>query len=50
MAKLYRKEILKEPELPGGFIALGDIKGASLGGIAPAPKVEVKEDELVAGD
>ena len=51
MAKLYRKEILKEPEMPGGFIALGDIGG--LGGIKPAaPKqeVEVKNDELVAGD
>src|ERR1700761_6090366 len=49
MAKLYRKEILKEPELPGGFVALGEIGG--LGGIkpaAPAPEVEVKNDELVA--
>jgi hypothetical protein len=29
MAKLYRKEILQEPDLPGGFIALGDIKPAA---------------------
>ena len=54
MAKLYRKEILKEPELPGGFVALGEIGG--LGGIkpaaAPAPKVEVVNniEETVAGD
>ena len=57
MAKLYRKEILKEPEMPGGFIAIGDIGG--LGGIKPAAapvasNVEVvntiKDNELVAGD
>jgi hypothetical protein len=58
MAKLYRKEILKEPEMPGGFVAIGEIGG--LGGIkpaAPAPaasNVEVvnmiNKDELVAGD
>jgi hypothetical protein len=43
MAKLYRKEILKEQEQPG-FVALGEIKAAA------APAVEVKNDELVAGD
>ena len=43
MAKLYRKEILQEPDMPGGFIALGDIKPAS----APAP---VQVEETVAGD
>jgi hypothetical protein len=53
MAKLYRKEILKEPELPGGFVAIGEIGG--LGGIkpaAPASKVEVvsRIEETVAGD
>ena len=37
MAKLYRKEILQEPELPGGFVAIGEIGGlGSLGGIKPA--------------
>jgi len=53
MAKLYRKEILQEPELPGGFVAIGDIGG--LGGIkpaAPVSKVEVVSsiEETVAGD
>jgi hypothetical protein len=55
MAKLYRKEILKEPELPGGFVAIGEIGG--LGGIKPAApvassKVEVVSsiEETVAGD
>jgi hypothetical protein len=54
MAKLYRKEILKEPELPGGFVAIGEIGG--LGGIkpaaAPASNVEVVNsiEEPVAGD
>src|SRR5207245_9094933 len=54
MAKLYRKEILKEPELPGGFVAIGEIGG--LGGIkpatTPAPKAEVVNniEETVAGD
>jgi uncharacterized radical SAM superfamily Fe-S cluster-containing enzyme len=54
MAKLYRKEILKEPELPGGFVAIGEIGG--LGGIkpaaAPASNVEVVNsiEETVAGD
>ncbi|HVG26719.1 MAG TPA: hypothetical protein VM865_03855, partial [Acidobacteriaceae bacterium] len=43
MAKLYRKEILKEPELPGGFVALGEIKPA-------ATPVQAKEEDLVAGD
>ncbi len=41
MAKLYRKEVLKEPDMPGGFVALGEIKAA-------APKVE--KEEPVAGD
>jgi 7,8-dihydro-6-hydroxymethylpterin dimethyltransferase len=40
MAKLYRKEILQEPDAPAGFISLGEIKAA------PAPKVE----ETVSGD
>jgi 7,8-dihydro-6-hydroxymethylpterin dimethyltransferase len=53
MAKLYRKEILKEPELPGGFVAIGEIGG--LGGIKAAAsvnKVEVVSniEETVAGD
>jgi hypothetical protein len=56
MAKLYRKEILKEPEMPGGFVAIGEIGG--LGGITPAAPVNntaqvvtsIKDDELVAGD
>jgi uncharacterized radical SAM superfamily Fe-S cluster-containing enzyme len=53
MAKLYRKEILKEPELPGGFVALGEIGG--LGGIKPAAPVSKAEvvsqiEETVAGD
>ncbi len=39
MAKLYRKEILKEPELPGGFVALGEIKAA-----------KAEDKDLVAGD
>jgi hypothetical protein len=42
MAKLYRKEILQEPDAPAGFISLGEIKPAA----APAPKIE----ETVAGD
>ena len=66
MAKLYRKEILQEPELPGGFVAIGDIgglgsgtgssTGSSMGGIKPAPaqNVEVvnaiRDEETVAGD
>jgi hypothetical protein len=40
MAKLYRKEILKEAEQPG-FISLGEIKAA------PA---KVESEETVAGD
>jgi len=56
MAKLYRKEILKEPELPGGFVAIGDIGG--LGGITPAAPVKstaqvvtsIHDEETVAGD
>jgi hypothetical protein len=43
MAKLYRKEILKEQEQPG-FIALGEIKAA------PAPASKVEDKDLVAGD
>ena len=57
MAKLYRKEILKEPELPGGFVAIGEIGGLGSGmaGIkpaAPVSKVEVVSniEETVAGD
>ena len=48
MAKLYRKEILQEPDAPAGFISLGEIKPA-----APvASKVEVVQniEETVAGD
>jgi 7,8-dihydro-6-hydroxymethylpterin dimethyltransferase len=41
MAKLYRKEILQEPDAPAGFISLGEIKPA-----APVAKVE----ETVSGD
>jgi hypothetical protein len=52
MAKLYRKEILKEPDAPAGFISLGEIGG--LGGIKPAtaPKAEIVSniEETVAGD
>ena len=44
MARLYRKEILQEPEI-AGFVGIGEIKAA-----APASNVEVKTDELVAGD
>src|ERR1700761_1415377 len=42
MAKLYRKEILKEPEI-AGFVSLGEIKP-----VAAAPAA--KEEDLVAGD
>jgi hypothetical protein len=42
MAKLYRKEVLKEAEVPG-FISLGEIKAA------PAP-AKVESEETVAGD
>ena len=53
MAKLYRKEILQEPEAPAGFVAIGEIGG--LGGIkpaAPTSKAEVVNniEETVAGD
>jgi hypothetical protein len=41
MAKLYRKEILQEPDAPAGFISLNEIKPAA----APA-----KVEEAVAGD
>jgi uncharacterized radical SAM superfamily Fe-S cluster-containing enzyme len=40
MAKLYRKEILQEPDAPAGFISLGEIK----------PAAPVKTEETVAGD
>ena len=40
MAKLYRKEILKEQEQPG-FVSLGEIKPA----VVPA-----EDKDLVAGD
>jgi len=43
MAKLYRKEVLQEPDAPAGFISLGDIKPAA----APAP---ARVEETVAGD
>jgi uncharacterized radical SAM superfamily Fe-S cluster-containing enzyme len=42
MAKLYRKEILQEPDAPAGFISLGEIK--------PAAPVVKAEEETVAGD
>ncbi len=41
MAKLYRKEILQEPDAPAGFISLGEIK--------PAP-AKIESEETVAGD
>jgi hypothetical protein len=41
MAKLYRKEVLQEPDAPAGFISLGEIK--------PAP-AKVQSEETVAGD
>jgi hypothetical protein len=56
MAKLYRKEILQEPDAPAGFISLGEIGGLSSNGngIKPAstPKTEVVNqiEETVAGD
>jgi hypothetical protein len=56
MAKLYRKEILQEPDAPAGFISLGEIGGLSSNGngIKPAstPKTEVvnRIEETVAGD
>ena len=37
MAKLYRKEILQEPDAPAGFISLGEIKPA-------APVAKVRRD------
>jgi hypothetical protein len=42
MAKLYRKEVLQEPDAPAGFISLSEIKPAT-----PAPK---HVEETVAGD
>ena len=39
MAKLYRKEILKEPDAPAGFISLGEIKPA-------APTAQGRRDRL----
>ena len=54
MAKLYRKEILKEPDAPAGFISLGEIGGlgSNGNGIKPAPKTEVvtQIEETIAGD
>src|SRR5438105_12113600 len=44
MAKLYRKEILKEPDAPAGFISLGEIKPAA------APNNKPAVEETVAGD
>jgi 7,8-dihydro-6-hydroxymethylpterin dimethyltransferase len=46
MAKLYRKEILKEPDMPGGFVSLGEI-GAAKPAAAPKP---AQVEETVAGD
>src|ERR1700678_523721 len=43
MAKLYRKEILQEPDAPAGFISLGEIKAAT-------PIAKVETEETVAGD
>jgi uncharacterized radical SAM superfamily Fe-S cluster-containing enzyme len=50
MAALYRKEVLGEKAPEGGFVPLGAIGG--LGGISPAPKVEVVSqiEETVSGD
>src|SRR5207249_10941776 len=42
MAKLYRKEVLQEPDAPAGFISVGEIK--------PAAPVVKAEEETVAGD
>ncbi len=42
MAKLYRQEVLKEPKAPEGFVPLGALNG----GIAPAPKKEVAQEEV----
>ncbi len=39
MAKLYRKEILQEPDAPAGFISLGEIKPA-------APTAKRRRDRL----
>ena len=60
MAKLYRKEVLKEADAPAGFVALGDIgglgsngHGSNGNGIKPAaPQAEVvsRIEETVAGD
>jgi hypothetical protein len=46
MAKLYREHVLGEKAPEGGFVPVGDL----LGGIKPAPKVEVREEETVSGD
>jgi hypothetical protein len=40
MARLYRKEILQEPDAPAGFISLGEIK----------PAAPVQEEETVGVD
>jgi hypothetical protein len=55
MAKLYRKEILQEPDAPAGFVAIGEIGGlgSNGNGIKPAaPRAEVVSniEETVAGD
>lgn len=52
MEKLYRKEILKEPDAPkGGFVSLdalvGGKKDNGLHGIAPAPAPAKTESDLV---
>jgi hypothetical protein len=39
MARLYRKEILQEPDAPAGFISLNEIK--------PAAPVQIEEQEEV---
>jgi hypothetical protein len=55
MAKLYRKEILQEPDAPAGFVALGEIGGlgSSAAGIKPAvskAQVVTSIEETIAGD
>jgi 7,8-dihydro-6-hydroxymethylpterin dimethyltransferase len=48
MAKLYRKEVLKEPDAPAGFISLGEIKPATP--IASKAEVVQNIEETVSGD
>jgi hypothetical protein len=54
MAAMYREVVLKEKPAvaENGFIPLGALQNAPQGGIAPAPKQAVKEEEAetVAGD